>query len=226
MILRLALACLLCLPLSGCLDANPSKSAASGLSGLWRASDDNKIYTVLESGTEVKIRGCDNNFHTILAHEGDYLTINDAPVYEVVDEDHLTYAGSTGSDFELVRYSTNPGFRSGTLIVESANITDVSATSQVCAYRQDDGVTNIIAAPYSNNFITLTLEVFDETVTDLALHTSVSIRLESDDLAAQVIEARSGTINYDTYSNSRIKASFTFYDGTGNEYNGRLDVAL
>jgi len=213
-----------CLSTLSCSDDDSDSD--SDLTGIWKSDFNNILYSIDDLGDVIVFNPCNEENPYTLIKNGDFLFNGETGIYNLVDASTLTINSGPLEGTELRKLSDNMEFNSGSLSIESLSIEDVNATMGVCAYREDDGVYNIVAAPYLNGYLSILLFVQDPNATDLSDFSRLSLAFELPGLSPSGIVAVTGTINITEYTSSRLAATFQFIDSSDNTYTGFIDVNL
>ncbi len=220
---------LLSLTLTSCNDGgNGNGNGNNGeLTGVWRSDFNNILYLINQNEGVVTLNECNSDEPFPLTESGDELKSGSTPIIKINSPSQLEFIIDSLSGKQLNKVSDSNKFNSGSLSISSNNAIALSVTTDVCAYREEDNVFNIIRAPYIDGYIELVVAIQLQTTGTFSIpFDDASIRIESDNISGGSVSAYSGTINVTEYSNELLEASFNFVDSDGNEYSGNINVKL
>ena len=206
-----------------------SHSGSEALSGTWQSELNNHLFLVRQNGNSITIENCDEDAPYTIPKEGEFIGEAGNYLFEIVNSSQLIYSSGVHASLQgmkLEKISDATSFNSGSISIRSSNISDLSISENVCAYRETDNIYNHIAAPYLDGYILIDLSVNNESMGDFKIFDGANIDIESRELAAGVINALSGDVIVTTYTAEKLEASFTFIALDGNEYSGAINVNM
>jgi hypothetical protein len=200
---------------------------STSLTGIWRLEFNNVLYQLNDNGTTVEVKVCNMQDPVTLNQTDGYLgTASGNFFFKINSPTQLEISEGPFTGTKLIKNSDKSTFNSGQLSIQSSNITDLSASSNVCAYRESDYAYNIIAAPYEGGYLEMWVEVKSKAAGNYLIPTDTSILIESAQLPGTTISANSGSIDVIEYTDVKFKADYQFTAIDGNEYKGSIDVDL
>ncbi len=210
-----------------CSDDDNTKDTADSLAGVWQSEFNNIQYLIHESDSQVTLKSCNTDEPFSLLKSNGYLLAGDEEIYKINNSEEIELLVSDLQGIKLHRVNTNENFDSGTLSIESSNIDNLSATTDVCAYRETDGRFNVITAPYLQGFLQIVIDVGSKTIGNYSSPSDdISIYLESDQLPSLSLSGFTEDLEVIEYSDAKFGANFQFTTQDGNEYSGSVDVEL
>ncbi len=204
-------------------------SSDNELSGIWRSELNNTLYLILQSGNDISINVCNEDAPFTISKEGEFIGEQGNYLFEIVNSSQLKFSTGVHDILQGVnvnKISDGTAFNFGSISISSSNITDLSTSLNVCAYRETDNTHNHIAAPYLDGYMLINLDIDNESIGDFTIFDNSNIDIQSDQLDSGEIDALSGGVIVTAYTADRLEASFTFTARDGNEYSGAINVSM
>ena len=199
---------------------------AGDLTGIWRLELNNTLYLLIQNQSTVTVKVCNSDGPYTVSRSSNGLYLSGTKLFTINSTTQLEISSGVLAGTKLNKVSDNSQFASGSVAIQSSNIADLSATSDVCAYRESDGVHNVVASPYSDGYLEMTIAVDGMAAGYLTIPTDVSLSIESNQLPGASINASAGTVTVTEYTGTRFAADYSFIAIDGNAYTGSVDVDL
>jgi hypothetical protein len=203
-----------------------SESKGSSLTGIWRLERNNTLYLLIQNGTSTTINVCNSQDPFTATVSNNHLSINGLDLFTIISDTQLEISNGPLVGVKLNKINSDSSFSSGSLAISSNNITDLSSSINVCAFRETDDIYNIIASPYDGGYLEIEVGVNDMTTGSFSIPSKTSISIESPLLPGELITGESGSVDVLEYSPVKFKANFQFTTIDGNMYTGSVDVDL
>lgn len=202
-------------------------SRADTLTGVWESEFNNIKYLLNDNRSKVSFKVCNSDEPITLTKSGSYLKAGDEKIFKINSKQEIEFLLGGLKGNKLHRENSNNRFNSGSFSIESSNIENLAATTDVCAYRESDGRYNIVSAPYVNSYIQLTIDVSSRSVGNFIYPgDDISITLESDELPGQSLDSFTASLEVIEYTETRFSANYEFTAQDGNAYSGSVSVDL
>ena len=214
--------------ITACGGSNNTPDSHDGeLTGIWRAEQINTLYLIHHNGNTISLNVCNEDSPFTLSQQGDSIGAGENPLFTINSSSQLEFSpGIALEGIKVNKISDQTQFNSGTVTINSSNISNVSTSENVCAYREADNIYNHIAAPYLDGYLLIILSIDEESTGEFDIPGEADVYFESDAFPGGEINSVAGTVNVTVYSAQRLTASFTFTTLDGNEYSGSVDVEI
>ncbi len=221
-----------------CGNDSSDSNTSTSLSGQWRYEKNNILYSIVDNGFSVEMKGCDIEPAWTFTKSAGYLLFHNHELYRINSETELEVVGDQSEIGNLngtiyTKISSNSIFDNGHVMFEGGNIEDIDVDSGVCAYRESDNSYIEIVFPYGDELMRLSLYIDDENALgdyslggiphDVDLYFKF---YETPDTISTISPSLSpGTITISEYSDSNIIANFDF-QSEGENYSGAVDITF
>lgn len=209
-----------------CGGSSGDATSSKDLTGVWRLEFNNILYLLVQNNSSVTIKVCDSEDPFTLIESSGSLGVGGTDLFKINSATQLEISSGFLVGEKLNKVNNDPSFSSGSVTVRSSNISDLSSTTDVCAYRETDDIYNIISAPYESGYLELNIAVYPMTTGRFSIPSDVSISVESPLLPDNVVFDSSGEVDVLEYSTTKFRADFKFTASDGNAYTGSVDVDL
>ncbi|MDH5302269.1 MAG: hypothetical protein OEW58_13005 [Gammaproteobacteria bacterium] len=248
---RLISYCILFFVLTSCTSSG-DKEGKIGLSGVWKISvDSNKLAAsykvgIREESDYIVFDLCGSIFRNEkFEKSGDgYFKNKSGKAIKIIDRENIELLGS-GWGISLRKISDESYFEAGSLHIESADFTEVSASSNVCAASQvvvgEYPTSILIVAPYRNDIATISVNFkgltgngdFDNSDIEInpdSLMKNNYFSITSDSLFEQVgsrtLIFLKGHITVETLTQDIVKLQFNLESNDGHFIAGTVNVRV
>jgi len=208
----------------GCIPKAPDGE----LTGVWESESNNIKFLMLDSGETAEFRNCGQKVSAPLTKVDNNLVLTgtDEIYLKIDDENSISFANENMEGVKLHKINSDKDFNSGSFTINSEKLGNLDITTGVCAYRESDNVYNVIAIPYKETIIEISLGLpLDEPGT-YNFPFDASIRLQSDAWGEDTISGRYGSAVVTEYSDTKTNLTFSFTDYDGNEYTGSVNIDI
>lgn len=214
--------------IASCGGGNTANNVSNGeLTGIWRSDLQNILYLITQNGNNVTINVCNEEEPFTLIKQGSLIQAGDDIVFNINNSSQLEFSPETLlSGITLNKINNANQYNSGSFSIRSSNIQNLETSSSVCAYRETDNIYNLIAAPYLDGYLLLTLGVDNQAAGEYMIPRDINLSIESSRLPGGEITANAGEVDVIEYSSNKLRANFTFTAAGGNEYSGSVNVNL